>query len=98
LDINWRKKPIKWYIWITAVYGAETWTMRTVYQKYLESFEMWFCRRMEKISWIRRVGNEVWHSVKEERNILHAVKRKKANWIGHILRRNFLIEQVTEGR
>jgi len=40
--------------------------------------------------------------VKEERNILHAVKRRTANWIGHILRRNCLlkhtIEGMTEGR
>jgi hypothetical protein len=36
------------------------------------------------------VRNEVLHTVKEERNILHALKGKKANWIGHILRRNGL--------
>jgi hypothetical protein len=40
----------------------------------------------------------VLHGVKGERNILHTVKRRKANWIGHILRRNFLIEHVIEGK
>ena len=30
---------MKCYIWSTAFYGAETWTLRKVYQKYLESFE-----------------------------------------------------------
>jgi hypothetical protein len=34
--------------------------------------------------------------VKEERNILHTMKRRKANWIGHILHRNF-IEGKVEG-
>jgi hypothetical protein len=34
--------------------------------------------------------------VKEERNILHTVKRRKANWIGHILRMKCLLKQVTE--
>jgi len=52
---------------------------------------------MEKISWIDRVGNEVLRGVREERNILHTVKRRKANWIGHILCRNCLIEHVIEG-
>jgi hypothetical protein len=28
-----------------------------------------------------------YNTVKEERNILYTVKRRKANWIGHILRR-----------
>jgi hypothetical protein len=36
--------------------------------------------------------------VKEERNILHAMKRRKANWIGHILRRNCLLKHVIEGK
>jgi hypothetical protein len=35
--------------------------------------------------------------VKEERNILHTIKRRKANWIGHILRRNCLLKHVIEG-
>jgi len=35
------------------------------------SFEIWYWRRMEMISWADRVRNEaVLHRVKEERNIL----------------------------
>jgi hypothetical protein len=77
MDIHWRKKPVKCCIWITALCGAKTWTLRTVYQKYLVVFEMWCWRRMEKISWVDRVGNEVLHGVKEERNILHTVKKEE---------------------
>jgi hypothetical protein len=54
---------------------------------------------MEKISWTDRVRNEeVLHRVKEERNILHTIKRRKANWIGHMLRRNCLLKHVIEGK
>ena len=54
---------------------------------------------MEKISWTDRVKNEeVLPRVKEERNILHAIKQRKANWIGHILRRNCLLKHVIEGK
>jgi hypothetical protein len=41
-------------------------------------------------------NEEVLHRVKEERNILHTVKRRKAYWIGHILRRNCLLKYVIE--
>jgi hypothetical protein len=34
----------------------------------------------------------------ESRNILHTIKRRKANWIGHILRRNCLLKHVIEGK
>jgi hypothetical protein len=50
---------------------------------------------MEKISWTDRVRNEeVLHRVKEERNILHTVKRRKTKWIGHMLCRNCLLKHV----
>jgi hypothetical protein len=54
---------------------------------------------MEKISWTDRVRNEeVLHRVKEERYTLHTIKRRKANWIGHILLRNCLLKHVIEGK
>jgi hypothetical protein len=54
---------------------------------------------MEKISWTARVRNEeVLHRVKEERDIVHTIKRRKANWIGHILRRNCLLKHVIKGK
>jgi hypothetical protein len=39
-----------------------------------------------------------YYTVKEERNIVHTIKRIKANWIGHILRRNCLLKHVIEGK
>jgi len=50
LDLKLRKKLVKSHIWSITSYGAETWTLREVYQKHLESSEMWCWRRMEKIS------------------------------------------------
>ena len=58
LDLNLRKKLVKCYIWSMALYGAETLTLRAADKKYLESFEMWCWRRMEKISWTDHVRNE----------------------------------------
>ena len=82
-----------------ALCGAETWTLRAADQKHLGSFEMWCWRRMEKISWTDHVRNdEVLLRVEEQRNILHEIRKRKANWIGHILRRNCLLEQVMEGK
>jgi hypothetical protein len=68
-----------------------------VYQKHLESFEMWSWRRME-ISWTDRVRNELLLTVKEQRNILHEIIKWKANCIGHILCGNCHLQQVIEGK
>ena len=79
LDLNLRKKLVKCYIWSMALYGAETWTPRAADQKHLESFEMWCWRRME-ISWTDHVRNEAMLlRVHEQRNILHEIRKWKAN-------------------
>ena len=99
LDLNLLKKLVKCYIWSMVLYGAETWTLRVADLKYLENFEMWCWRRMEKISWTDHVRNEdVLLRVNEQMNILHEVRKRKANWIGHNLRRNCLSKQVIEGK
>jgi hypothetical protein len=81
------------------LYGAETWAFRNLNQKCFEGFEMRSWRRLEKIRWTDLVRNgEVLHRVKEEKNILNTVNRRKVNWISHFLRRNFILKHITEGK
>jgi hypothetical protein len=39
LDLELRRKIVKCYIWSIALYGAETWTLRAVDQKRLDSLK-----------------------------------------------------------
>jgi hypothetical protein len=99
LDLELRKKLVKCYVWSIALYGAQNWTLRAVDQKHLESFVMWCWRRMEKISWTDHVRNEeVLLRVKEQKNILYEIRKRKANWIGRIFCRNCLLQRVIEGK
>ena len=51
------------------------------------------------ISWTDHVRNEkVLHRVKGERDIVHTVRRRRKNWIGHSLRRNCILKQFVEGK
>jgi len=97
-DLKLQKNLLQCYIWSIALCGAETRTLRIADQIYLESSETWCCSRMQKIILTYRVENEVWRRVKEERNILTKIKRRKASWIDHILRRNCLLKQVSMER
>jgi len=54
---------------------------------------------VEKISWTEHVRNEeVLLTFNEQRNFLHEIRKRKANWFGHILRRNCLLHKVIEGK
>jgi hypothetical protein len=99
MNFELMKKPAKRYTWVITLHCAENWTLRAVDQKRLERFEMWCWRRMEKIGWNDHVRNEeALLIVTEQRNILHEISKRKSNWIGHILRRNCLLQQVIEGK
>jgi hypothetical protein len=43
-------------------------------------------------------NEEVLLRVNDQRNILHEISKGKANWIGHILRRNCLLQRAIEGK
>ena len=54
---------------------------------------------MEKIEWSQKVTNEqVFERIGEKRTLVNNILRRKANWIGHILRRNFLLPDAIEGQ
>jgi hypothetical protein len=54
---------------------------------------------MDKISWTDHVRNEeALRRVKGQRNIQYEISKRKANWIGYILRRKCLLRHVIEGK
>jgi len=53
---------------------------------------------MENVSWINHVRNEEVLQRVKERNILQTIRRRKANWVGHILRRKCLLKHITKGK
>jgi hypothetical protein len=98
LGLNLRKKLVESYIWGTKFYGAETYTLHKLDQKYLENFEMCCWRSMEDIVWTDLGKNEaIVLRVKKERNILHTLTKRKGNWIGQIGHRKSLLNHITEG-
>ena len=54
LNIELKKKFVRCYMRSIALYGSETWALRRLERKYLESFEIWCWRRMGKIKLSQR--------------------------------------------
>jgi hypothetical protein len=73
-----------------------------IVSKFLHSFEKLRQTTLSfvmSVSWTDHVRNEeVLRRFKEQKNILHEISKRKANWIGHILRRNCLLQRVVEGK
>ncbi|KAJ4436361.1 hypothetical protein ANN_18993 [Periplaneta americana] len=92
------KRLVKCFVWSVALCGAEMWTLRQSEEKRIEAFEMWIWRTMERVKWTDRIRNEaVLERVGEEGMMLKLNRKRKMNWLGHWLRRNYLSKDALEG-
>ena len=89
-DLNFRKKLVMCYVLSTVFKVMKIGLFRKVNQKYLkrlgENGEDQLDRQCQE-----------WRSVtkSQETNILRIMKIRKANWIGHMVHRNWFLKHVT---
>jgi hypothetical protein len=75
-----KKKIIKTVVCSVSLYGCETWTLRKVNVRLMEVLEMWFGRRMEKVSWTEKKKNEeVLRDVREKIIWTKTIMKRKKN-------------------
>ena len=99
LTLKTRKRLVKCYIMSTFLYSAETWTLTTEMENKINAFEMWIYRRMLKISYQDHVTNEdVLKRMKETPHLLKEIKRRKIQYLGHIIRGNEIQKDLVEGK
>jgi hypothetical protein len=80
------------------LYGNETWTIAKEERKRIEAFEIWCFRKMLKISWTDIVTiEEVLERMSEGRTLWNSIKKRRNEWIGHVLRYGGLLGLIIEG-
>ncbi|GAH15691.1 unnamed protein product, partial [marine sediment metagenome] len=103
-DKNIRKdlkmKLVKTLVWSTLLYGVESWTLRKADENRIMAAEMWFWRRMLKISWKdKRTNVSILQELDTNRELLGKVVSLKNGYFGHVIRGSGspLAAQIIEG-
>lgn len=66
------------YVWSILLYGCECWTLTKNTEKRLEAVEMWFIRRIMKVSWTKRKTNaEVMEMAGYKRSLLNTIRERQ---------------------
>lgn len=87
LNLQLKLRLLRCYIFSILLYGVESWTLTEATTKKLEAFEMWTYRRILKISWMDKISNkQVLQRLNKETEIIHTVKCRKLEYLGHIMR------------
>ncbi|GFS26233.1 endonuclease-reverse transcriptase [Elysia marginata] len=94
-------KLLKTLVWPRMLYGCETWTMRKADESKIEAAEMWFFRRLPRVSWKdRRTNGNVLAEMGTGRTLLSLVKDRRLKYIGHAERntKTDLMKIIFEGK
>ena len=67
------------------LYGCECWTITSDIKKKIEAAEMWFIRRMLRISWTEKKPNvNVLREGNVQRSLLKTIRKRQMEFLGHI--------------
>ena len=73
------------------LYGAESWTISRTIQDRLQAAEMWFLRRMLRISWTDRITNKVvLGRAGTSRQLIKTIIIRQIRFLGHVMRKELL--------
>ena len=99
LSTKLKLRLINCYVHSILLYGCETWTLTKVLCDKIEACEMFFLRRMGKISWKQKMTNaQVLEKFNTKRQLLDMIKCRKMSFFGHVKRHNTIIKEILEGR
>ena len=88
LALKTKTRMLKAYVWSLLLYGCECWTLNKTLTSKLEATEMWYLRRILRISWTEKVTNEdVLRRTNTERSLVSTIRKRQLKFLGHITRK-----------
>ena len=80
------------------MYCSETWTLTPLLQRNIEATEMWFFRRMLRVSYKDKISNETILLMSDSnRSIVNRIRTRQARFLGHVMRRKGLEHLLVTG-
>ena len=99
LSIENRKRLVKVYVWSVLCYGSEAWNINKEAERKIEAAEMFFWRRLLKVSWTERKTNErILQMMNTERELLRRIRGRQMESLGHVMRREEIENICLTGR
>ena len=99
ISLETKKRLLKCYIRSILLYGSECWTISTKMRERLEAAEMWFYRRILRISYTQHVTNErVLERMSAERELIKTIRVQQMKFFGHIMRNKEVESMIITAR
>ena len=96
-----KRKGVEVYFWLCNlnIYLLYLYTYTKDLQRRLEAAEMWYIRRIMRLSWTEKKSNkEVMEMTGYKRSLLRTIRKRQLQFFGHINRANGLEKQILSGK
>ena len=99
MSLGVRKRVLQCYIEPILLYGCELWSMTKQSLTSIEAMEMWFLKRMLRVSWTeKRTNLEILNTARSTRKLISNVNRRQAEFLGHEMKKAKLEHLLTTGK
>ena len=95
---------VKAMVFPVIMYGCESWTMKNAERRRIDTFELWYWRRLLRVPWTARRSNQsILKKISSEYSLEGLMFKLKLQYFGHQMRRTDSLEKTlmlgkTEGR
>ena len=89
-DITLSKKvyQVKAIVFPVVMYGREIWTVKKAEHRRIDSFELWFWRRLLRVPWISRRSNQsILKQISLGCSLERLILKLKLQYFGHLMQR-----------
>src|SRR5437899_9715171 len=103
IRLSTKLNALNTYVYSILLYASEYWTISAAMAKKVEAAEMWFYRRILRISYKKHIANEeVLNRMATKRNLIITIRRRQMSFFGHVMRNkeieNFSMVGKIEGK
>lgn len=101
LSTRLKIKIMKTLVWSTVMYGSEGWTLKKRDKQRIQAAEMWFYRRLLRISWTeKRTNKSILTQLGIKRELFGLIAKRKASFFGHACRHPncYLMKDIIQGK
>ena len=94
-------KLLKILVWPVLLYGCEAWTLRKTDEAKINAAEMWFYRRLLRISYTeKRTNKSILEELNVSNNLVNIIQQRKLGYLGHTIRnsRCVIMKAVSQGK
>ena len=86
---------VKAMVFPVVMYGCESWTIKKAEHQRIDAFELWWWRRLLRVSWTVRISNQsILEEISPECSLEVLMLKLKLQYFGHLMRRADLSEKT----